>query len=388
MNGAAVSDYFDNLLPDSDAIRKRLQAKFKSTNTSAFSLLYAVGRDCVGAVQLLPPAVMPTGFDTIETVALNHAEVERILQQTVAPANPMLQHPEDALRLSIAGTQEKTALTWRQKRWCRPLGATPTTHIFKLPSGLVGNRRADVRSSVENERLCSQILDAYGMPVARCEIAVFGQTKALVVERFDRTMARAGTHWLRLPQEDLCQATGTPAAQKYETDGGPGMLRIATLLANSSNRNADIETLLKAQIIFWMLRATDGHAKNFSLFLLSNHRYRLTPLYDVLSAWPVIGDGPDRIPAQQVRLAMAWRGKNAHYHADGVLRRHLVTTAIKCGYAEDPQHLIHKLTTQTSGVIDVVSSKLPRDFPPVLARPIFDGLLVSAQRLASREAGS
>lgn len=70
------------------------------------------------------------------------------------------------------------------------------------------------------------------------------------------------------------------------------------------------------------LRATDGHAKNFSLFLLPGGDYRLAPLYDVLSAWPVIGRGANRIPPQKVRMAMAWLGKQRHYAASTVQRRH------------------------------------------------------------------
>ena len=45
-------------------------------------------------------------------------------------------------RISIAGAQEKTAFLRHQGKWCRPIGSTPTTHIFKLPLGLVGNRQA------------------------------------------------------------------------------------------------------------------------------------------------------------------------------------------------------------------------------------------------------
>ena len=53
---AAVGAYFDNLLPDSDSIRKRLQAQFGTDTRGAFDLLEAIGQDCVGAVQLMPLA--------------------------------------------------------------------------------------------------------------------------------------------------------------------------------------------------------------------------------------------------------------------------------------------------------------------------------------------
>ncbi|MEO6919956.1 MAG: type II toxin-antitoxin system HipA family toxin [Collimonas sp.] len=381
IKGAVVNDFFDNLLPDSEIIRKRLQTKFRASDTGAFALLAAVGRDCVGAVQLMPQGEAPEGLDRINATPLDDNGVERILQQATATPSALADDEEDDLRLSIAGAQEKTALIWHNGGWCKPLQATPTTHIFKLPMGLVGNRRADMSTSVENEWLCGRILHAYDIPVAPCDIAVFGQTKALVVQRFDRQLARSGTHWLRLPQEDFCQATGTPAARKYEADGGPGMLRIAALLGNAVSRDQDIATFLKAQIVFWMLRATDGHAKNFSIFLLAGDRYKMTPLYDVLSAWPVIGQGPNLIPPQRAKMAMAWLGKNRHYHADSALRRHMTNTMLKCGYGASPGDLIDQITEQTPAICERVAAELPPEFPASLAVRIFEGLLESARQL-------
>ena len=111
----------------------------------------------------------------------------------------------------------------------RPLGATPTTHILKLPLGLVGNLQMDMATSVENEWLCAQILKAYGLPVANCTMAQFDDIKALAVERFDRAWSADRSWLMRLPQEDMCQALGYPSHQKYESDGGPGMDKILNL---------------------------------------------------------------------------------------------------------------------------------------------------------------
>ena len=129
---------------------------------------------------------------------------------------------DDAFRISLAGAQEKTALLWHKGAWHRPTGATPTTHILKLPIG-VSPQGIDLSTSVENEWLCAQIVREYGIPVAPCRIETFGERKTLVVERFDRQLAADGAWWLRLPQEDFCQSTATPPALKYENDGGPGI---------------------------------------------------------------------------------------------------------------------------------------------------------------------
>jgi serine/threonine-protein kinase HipA len=53
LKGGRVHNFFDNLLPDSEAIRRRLAVRFKTPSDGAFDLLQAIGRDCVGAVQLL-----------------------------------------------------------------------------------------------------------------------------------------------------------------------------------------------------------------------------------------------------------------------------------------------------------------------------------------------
>lgn len=50
LTGTHVSHYFEGLLPDSDSIRRRIAARFKTGSIDAFDLLAAVGRDCVGAL--------------------------------------------------------------------------------------------------------------------------------------------------------------------------------------------------------------------------------------------------------------------------------------------------------------------------------------------------
>jgi serine/threonine-protein kinase HipA len=142
-----------------------------------------------------------------------------------------------------------------------PHGATPTTHIFKLPIGLVGGRRADFSTSVDNEWLCLRLLKAYGLDVAEASIATFGKQRVLVVERFDRRIAPDGRWLMRLPQEDFCQVEGVSPLRKYENEGGPGLKALFTTLRQSVNADNDMRTLLATQVLFWLLRAPDGHAK-------------------------------------------------------------------------------------------------------------------------------
>ena len=378
LRGSAVESWFDNLLPDSDAIRRRAQARFQAASTRAFDLLAAIGRDCAGAVQLLPPEQEPCGIDHIEARPLSELEIgQRLRSVTAAPAPGSLGAEGDDLRLSVAGAQEKTAFLWHNDQWCLPLGSTPTTHLFKLPMGIIGEGQIDFSTSVENEWLCSQILQAFGLPVAPSHIASFDGQRCLLVGRFDRKLNASGSHWLRLPTEDCCQATATPAANKYENNGGPGMVAIAELLAQSSERS-DLTTFFKAQVLFWMLRAIDGHAKNFSLFLNPGGRFQLTPLYDVLSAWPVIGRRSGQWPQQKLKMAMAWHGEKGRYTKPlEITARRMLLTAKRLGLG-DAQASLCDLIAKTPAVVSVVRSQLPPGFPECVADPVLSGLAASA----------
>jgi serine/threonine-protein kinase HipA len=376
---ASVVTFFDNLLPDSDDVRRRIRDRYRAPGGTAFDLLEAIGRDCVGALQLLPEGQTPANVFEISVTPLSESEIEATLAAVSTPAR--LDEDEDDFRISLAGAQEKTALTWHRGRWCRPHASTPTTHIFKLPLGLVGARQVDMRTSLENEWLCSRLLRELAVPAAECEIERIGKTKALIVTRFDRRLHSSRRYWLRLPQEDFCQATGTPVASKYESDGGPGIVDIARILQGSTTRDQDLATLLRAQLVFWLLAATDGHAKNFSIHLLPQGRYQLTPLYDVLSAWPITGVRHDQVHRKKLRLAMALSGSSNHYRLTAIQRRHFNATARKCGLGRDMEPIILDVLARVPAAIDTVGGALPRGFPQDLFEAIARGLRSASEEM-------
>jgi serine/threonine-protein kinase HipA len=386
IKGEKIGFFFDNLLPDSQAIRQRVRARFHTRSGDTFDLLEAIGRDCVGALQLLPEGEAPEGTKKIAVTPLTDREVEALLLASTSATAPATDE-EDELRISIAGAQEKTALTWHEGRWCRPHGATPTTHILKLPLGLVGGRQMDMSTSLENEWLCAELLRAYGLQVASSEVKQFGATRALVVTRFDRALHSSGRYWLRLPQEDLCQATGTPGSMKYEADGGPGLVEIARVLQGSDTRDEDLATLMRAQLIFWTLAATDGHAKNLSIRLLAQGRYRLTPLYDVLSAWPVTGPRTNQVHPKKLKLAMALRGTTKHYRIVDIDRRHFNATARLCGLGKDMDAIIDDVVERTPRVIDDVGARLPKGFPARVFDVITKEMSKAAKQMGRRGPG-
>jgi serine/threonine-protein kinase HipA len=382
IKGPAVEHYFDNLLPDSPAIRKRVAERFRTGSVEAFDLLCAIGRDCVGALQFLPEGAAPEGHDRVQGVEVDEAAIERHLLEVVTPDRfGAARDPDDDFRISLAGAQEKDAFLRWNGRWMKPRGATPTTHIFKLPLGLVGGRQADFSTSVDNEWLCLKVLAAYGLPVPKAEIATFGQQRVLVVERFDRVVSSDGQRLLRLVQEDFCQATATSPLVKYEAEGGPGLGVLFNLLQQSVDAERDLRTLMASQVLFWLLRAPDGHAKNFSIHLLPGGRYRLTPLYDVMSAYPVMGDGPNQWSPREIKLAMALVGKNRHYEVERIQRRHFNNTAKRFGYRETAEPLIQELIERTPSVIDEVQRALPPGFSDEVAVRVLSGLRTAARLL-------
>ncbi|BAO81533.1 uncharacterized protein related to capsule biosynthesis enzymes [Serpentinimonas raichei] len=385
LRGDRVEHYFANLLPDSGTIRRRLAQRYAAGSENTFDLLAAIGRDCVGAVQLLPLDEAPVGFDRIEGEALDDEAVAALLRSAVASGPFAGSGKEQDFRISIAGAQEKTALLHHDGKWLRPLGATPTTHIIKLPLGLVGNMQADMRTSVYNEWLCLKFMGELGLEVAQADIVTFADhTPVLVVERFDRRRHPSGTWILRLPQEDFCQALGVSPAKKYEADGGPGIEPLARVLAGSQNARADLRTLLASQVAFCLLAATDGHAKNFSIRLLAGGTYALTPLYDVLSAWPIIGTGKNRLAWRSAKMAMAVIGKNRHYELATIMRRHFNATAAKCGWGQNAEDIIGELLAKVEPALAAVMQQLPVNFPPDVAEAIFEGVRQQAQRLEAQ----
>jgi serine/threonine-protein kinase HipA len=374
-----VEAFFDNLLPDNRQIRERIQRRYHAGSSGAFDLLAEIGRDCVGALQLMPEGRMPMNVRRITAEPLSRAGVADLLGRSLGEGLTREETSDDTFRISLAGAQEKTALLFRDGKWYRPTHATPTTHILKLPMGM-NPQGIDLSTSVENEWLCSEIVRAYGIEAAKCRMESFGEFKVLVVERFDRRLAAGGKWYLRLPQEDFCQATGTSPGLKYENDGGPGITKVMELLLGSDQAEQDRRDFMRTQLVFWLLAAIDGHAKNFSLFLLPGGAYRLTPRYDILSARPVLGHGRGKLSPEKIKMAMAVLGKNRHYRWNEINGRHWLETAKRCGLG-GMQSIVQDVIDRTPDIIKQVHDKIPKGFPDQIANSILDGIKASTARL-------
>jgi serine/threonine-protein kinase HipA len=366
--GEPVLAVFENLLPDNGELRRRIAARTQAEGTDAYRLLNAIGRDCVGALQFLPPDIDPGQAGAIRGDQLSKGEISALLANLAA--SPLGIGEDEEFRISIAGAQEKTALLYWNRRWFKPHGTTATTHILKpsigrLPNGL------DLTHSVENEYLCLKLLAAIGLLAAKAQMATYGERRVLIVERFDRLWTQDG-RLLRLPQEDFCQALSVVPSRKYQSDGGPGIEAILHLLRGSDTPAEDQRTLLKAAIAFWLLGATDGHAKNFSVFLLPGGRFQMTPLYDVISAQP--SADAKQIRHNQFRLAMAV-GDNRHYIMKTIAARHFIQTANRAGIGEGVViSIFDELRGTAERAIDREAAKLPKGYPMEVAESIISGM--------------
>lgn len=365
--GQPVIAVFENLLPDSDDIRRRVAERVGAEGVDAYSLLARIGRDCVGALQFLAEGEEPGDSRVLTGEPLSDAQIASMLKDL--GRTPLGIRAERDFRISVAGAQEKTALLFHDGQWVEPTGTTPTTHILKPAIGTLPNGM-DLTDSVENEHFCLRLMAAFGLPVARTEITTFAGTKALVIERFDRLRARDG-RLIRLPQEDCCQALSVPPTRKYQSEGGPGIVEICGLLQGSDEPQRDRTNFLKATVLFWLIGATDGHAKNFSIALMPGGRFVMTPVYDVLTVQPSLDAG--QLQIKDMKLAMR-AGKSRHYKVSEIQGRHFVETGLAAGFSrEQVAHIFTDIHTRAEQAFATALADMPVSFPEALLASVKQG---------------
>ncbi|MHA2940128.1 type II toxin-antitoxin system HipA family toxin [Vibrio sp. RC27] len=378
----AVINYFDNLLPDSPQVRERIVSRYNTSSKQPFDLLKEVGKDSVGAIVLLPPD-LPYKKEALSYEVLEDKKLKSVLSAYKSDIPLGMLEEEDDFRISVAGAQEKTALLFINGQWCIPKGNTPTTHIIKLPIGEIqqANATLDLKDSVENEYLCIELARALGFAVPNVNIIEIDNLKALAVERFDRRWTKDKSTLLRLPQEDMCQVFGIPSSIKYESQGGPGIAQIMELLMGSSHALEDRYNFMRFQVFQWLIGATDGHAKNFSIYIDKGGSYRLTPFYDILSAYPLLGGKGLNI--RKLKLAMGLKAtKGKKYEISKVLPRHFLDTAKAVNFSQDKmQEILNEMKSALPDAILQVRAKLPEGFPEHISDSIFDNAKKIAQKI-------
>ena len=340
-----VHPYLWGLLPDNDRVLERWAREFGCSSSDVAGLLRGVGTDVAGAAQYVDAGVTPEESLPGNVGWVDDDDIAHFLRDIQRDTSAWRPQPEG--RWSLAGAQAKIALLHDRAsdRWGVPHGATPTTHIIKPAIG--GLDDVDI-----NEHLFLAAARKLDLISAATSIRTFADQRALVVERYDRIVDDTGGI-VRVHQEDLCQALSIHPDCKYEVDGGPGAEQLGRLVREVAG-NGDAVRLYDALAYNWLVLSTDGHAKNYSL-LLSGHRLRLAPLYDVASGLPHL-DHP-----RKARMAQKIGGE---YRPTFVRRRHWERMARPFGL--DPDEACARILLLAERLPDafadaVHESELPAD---------------------------
>ncbi len=368
---STVQHFFDNLLPDSAKVRARIQGKFKTKSNHTFDLLTAIGKECTGALQLIPGRI-PTFSHTIRLEALEESDIANRIRDL--QSHPLGMMPGfDTFSFTLPGSQDKAAFLYHNDTWARPRDKTPTSHILKL-----GQAQSN---QLENEWLCLKIAEAFGLPVVHAHLLHFEDIQALAIKRFDRKYSSDKTWLMRLPTETLCQALGVPPAAKYAKDGGPGIKTVMHFLLGSANPIHDRDVFFCSQILFWLLAATDGHANNFSIFIQPEGKYTLAPLYDISSSYPLMAK--KRLQIEDIKMAMPLGKQAKCTEWQKLERQHFLETAKAINYSvERAEAILDDMLARVDTVINQVASNLPLNFPKGVSDPILEGMRQAKNRFA------
>ena len=281
--------FFEGLLPEA-AQRTAIAQTLGISERNEFRLLEELGGDIAGALEVWPAGETPPPAQTASSnQPLSDDQLVDLIKQL--PTRPMLAGGQAGLRLSLAGAQSKLPITLTEGKVTLPAPGQPTTHILKpeIP-------RFD--GTTENEALCMTLADQIGLEVASTEYRAIGDTRFLLIERYDRRQTENGS-FQRLHQEDFCQALGKTSAQKYAADGGPVFSDCFKLIRRATARPAaEALKLLDAALFNTVIGNADAHAKNFSL-LHKPTGTELSPFYDLLSTVAY----PDLSPRYAMKIA-------------------------------------------------------------------------------------
>ncbi|MFU8847869.1 MAG: type II toxin-antitoxin system HipA family toxin [Opitutales bacterium] len=359
-----VNPWIWGLLPDNELVLARWAQRFQISPSNAFGFLQGIGEDCAGAVRFIRPERLDQADREGKTL-ITETEIERRLRE-LRKDPAMGREPDDRGQFSLAGAQSKTALQKRGEKWYIPWGREPTTHILKPP-------RPDIAGHVENEHFCLRLADALGLSVAKSEVIRFGQEAAIVVERYDRVMIQR--RLIRVHQEDACQALAVHPSRKYQSEGGPDIIKVMELMNRSNQPVEDRRRVMEAVIFNYLILGTDAHAKNFSLLLGVNQQVRLARLYDIASFLPYLSRRRDS------RFAM----KIGAYYKDAQIQpRHFDKMARSCEFpAQELRQMASGMASQLPNAAERILDEMTRQG---ITHPVLDKLVGLLRRRAAEVA--
>jgi serine/threonine-protein kinase HipA len=333
-------DFFENMLPEGPAL-ERMAALAGVRPVDTYGVLAAFGRDCAGAIMVLPDGNRPGGNADSRYSPMTPGDLQRVIG--ALDVTPLGAAPERGFRPSLAGFQRKALLGRAgDGTWQLPSGDAPSTWILK-PDGPY--------AMAANEATCLRLAAACGLPVPETELLDVAGLPVLAVKRYDRRDTPAGGIPVRVHQEDGCQATAIPPGLKYEEQGGPALRDLANVIRNFGDPR-EVASLLRRTTFNMAVGNADAHAKNFSvLHEPDGPAVRLAPVYDVLATITLeLTDG-----AGQPRQADTQLGQRVGGQADirKVTAASLISEAVSWGIR---RHAASAIVTET---LDQVLAAIP-----------------------------
>jgi serine/threonine-protein kinase HipA len=265
-------DFFENVLPEGPALA-RMAALAGVRPVDTYGILRAFGRDCAGAIMMIPDGERPGGNGGSGYSPMAPGDLRRVI--SALDVAPLGAAPERGFRPSLAGFQRKALLgRAADGTWQLPCGDAPSTWILK-PDG--------PHPMAANEATCLRLAAACGLAAAEAELLDVAGLPVLAIRRYDRQDSPAGHIPVRIHQEDGCQGTATPPGLKYEEQGGPALRDLASLLRDFGDPR-DVTHLLRRTTFNMAVGNADADARNFSvLHEADSPAVGLAPLYDVLA---------------------------------------------------------------------------------------------------------
>lgn len=348
-----VLNFMNNLFPDLMEERLSLTHSMGVQSNDVFTLLSKVGHDCTGGISFTESREPPN-------IGWNYREISASeLNELVTQRKSFLPFFGD-YRPCISGTQRKTTLTRLNGKWYVPQEKSLSSHIIKYPMDVIAqsNSVLDMSGSVENEFICTQIAKELGFKVPDMEIITAESgAKALAVKRFDRCFGDGVVS--RRHQEDFCQIFGVPEHLKYQSENNLGVSKIVDVLSLSAQSKANNHNFFKFMILQYLLGATDGHIKNFSVHIDPGGYYKLAPFYDLLSAYPAVS--ATGLNKRKLKLAMGLQASRGYkYHISKICLRHIEQTAAQFGISNANCHeIVFTFLAQFSCALSSIDKRFP-----------------------------
>lgn len=235
-----------------------------------FTLLKYFGRDCAGALQILP---VDANYEKENQTILRDVtqKVKDHISGKAAFKNPdYIQTPNLILdcnaRLSLAGNQEKLPCVYKNNKIYVP-DQGYSTHILKVPS-------ESIQFLPENEYICMQLAKAVGFNVPKSQLIYLEGKWNYIVQRYDRN--KLG----RIHQEDMAQALNLN--KKYQEDGGPSLSDCIHVIETYHLSAEEKENFIKMVLYNYCIGNTDAHGRNFSILIPYADKPVLAPFYDLV----------------------------------------------------------------------------------------------------------